>query len=156
MTPYCWTPEIDAEIVGARKRGELLRVIAARLGTSRTTLSQHLRNLDPALVSKRKGADWGGYPKPGPTPQSAAARATHAATKSEVRAAKQALDSLRKRTGLDAKAERDARIAARRAANEARVQQAHQVYMTEHQTVVLTYEVLARRHVGCADRGSLA
>jgi hypothetical protein len=143
MTPYPWTPKIDAEIIAARGRGELLREIAARLGTSRTTLSLHLRKLDPALVSQPRAA----RPKPGPKPQARAEQGS-VAFPSEVSRASEALKALREREGFDAdKAARDARIAARRAANDAQVQRAHQVRMQEHQPVMLTYEVLARRHV---------
>jgi hypothetical protein len=146
MTAYPWTSEIDAEIIAARVRGELLRVIATRLGTSRTTLSAHLKKLDPALVSRPRAV----RPKPGPKPQVSAGQ-TPGGGPSEVHAAREALKALRKREGLDDdKAERDARIAARRAANDARVQRAHQVSMQEHQPVILTYEVLARRHVRSA------
>jgi hypothetical protein len=149
MTPYPWTPQIDAEIIAARVRGELLRVIAARLGTSRTTLSLHLRTLDPALVSKPRGASWGQYPKPGPEPTAPAARGPRP-VQSEVSAAKRALEALRQDAGLDAKAARDARLAAKRAENDARTAAAHQARMIEHQLGVRTWERLARKHVRSA------
>lgn len=147
MTAYPWTPEIDAEIIAARQRGELLRVIAARLETSRTTLSQHLAKIAPELLSTPRGAPRGALPKPGP--KAGVALPMPVTSQSEVAAAKRALEVLRQREGLDAKAERDARIAARRAENDARVQLAHRVAMAEHRAV-LTWEALARRHVRSA------
>ncbi|WP_295585573.1 hypothetical protein [uncultured Lamprocystis sp.] len=144
MTSFPWTPQIDAKIIAARVRGELLREIAARLGISRTTLSDHLATLDGGLTKRKKRprkSPVTGVPGVIPPPIPGG--------HSEVQASKDALDALRQRVGLEADAARAVRIAARRAENDARVALAHQVRMAEHRAV-LTWEVLARRHVRSA------
>ena len=125
---YDWTPEEDQFLLKSRAAGVTQIALAVHFQCARSTIRGRLKALATPAAPPT--------PKPKPVPR---APADGAPTRTLTQ-----LEALRQKHGLD-DPDRAARIAARRAANDARIAAAHALRM-QQQTTPMTWErVVARQ-----------